>query len=79
VKIADADGPIDVGDWKEDLKFKISNFRLKGNSKEPVGRRRYGSAAEALEGAEVSGDLRFSERTAAGMKAHRHQAFIAND
>jgi len=28
---------------------------------------------------EVSGDLRFSERAAAGMKAHRHQAFTAND
>ena len=23
VKIADTHGPIDVGDWKEDLKFKI--------------------------------------------------------
>jgi hypothetical protein len=25
VKIADAHGPIDVGDWKEDFKFKISD------------------------------------------------------
>jgi hypothetical protein len=58
VEIEGVNVPINAGDGKEDSKFQIER-----KSKEPAGRRRYRSTAEALAEAEVWGDLRFQDQT----------------